>query len=112
MSKGDSRMGSPFSGLLRLCDLYQIHISLFCQPKGQRPLFEYLSFKPVKNPVIKKLIFYLHEKGHEVGFNQGQWPNKPETLLIDLNAQQSFDVPIEIKENIRIKDCKNDEEYG
>ena len=87
------------------------YLFLFSQPKGQRPLIEYLSFKTVKNPVIKKLIFYLHEKGHEVGFNQGQWPNKPEILLIDFNTQKSFDVPIEIKENIRIKDCKDDEEY-
>ena len=70
-----------------------------------------MSFKPVKNPVITKLIFYLHEKGHEIGFNQGQWPNTPETLLIDFNAQKSFDVPIEIKENIRIKDCKDDADY-
>jgi hypothetical protein len=81
------------------------------QPKGQRPLFEYLSFKTVKNPAITKLIFYLHEKEHEVGFNQNQWPIEPEILLIDLNTQKSFDVPIEIKENIRIKDCKDDEEY-
>ena len=87
------------------------YLFLFSQPKGQRPLFEFLSFKPVKNPVIKKLIFYLHEKGHEVGFNGGQWPKKPEILLIDFNVQQSFDVPIEIKENIRIKNCEDDEEY-
>ena len=65
----------------------------------------------MKNPVITKLIFYLHEKGHEVGFNQNQWPSKPETLLIDFNVQKSFDVPIEIKENTRIKDCKDDEDY-
>ena len=43
--------------------------------------------------------------------DQNQWPNKPETLLIDFNAQKSFDVPIEIKENTRIKDCKDDEDY-
>ena len=36
--------------------------------------------------------------------DQNQWPNKPETLLIDFNAQKSFDVPIEIKENTRIKE--------
>ena len=50
---------------------------LFSQPKGQRPLFEYLSFKPVKNPVITKLIFYLHEKGHEFGFNQNHGLRTP-----------------------------------
>ena len=82
------------------------YLFLFSQPKGQRPLFEFLSFKPVKNPVIKKLIFYLHEKGHEVGFNQGQWPNKPETLLIDFNAQKSFDVPIEIMKTLESKTAK------
>ena len=81
------------------------------QPKGQRPLFEFLTFMPVENPVITKLIFYLHEKGHEVGFNQNHWPIVPENLMIDLNTQKSFDTPIEIKEKIRIKDCKDDEDY-
>ena len=89
---------------------YYFTLILF-QPKGQRPLFEYLTFMPVKNPVITKLMFYLHEKGHEVGFNQHQWPIGPEMLEIDLNMQNSYDVPIEIKENIRIQDCKDDEDY-
>ena len=66
---------------------------------------------PVKNPVIKDLIFYLHEKGHEIGFNQNQWPSIPENLIIDLNTQKSFDALVDVKESIRIKDCKDDEDY-
>ena len=100
----------PFFAVFSECVNF-INIFIFSQPKGQRPLFEYLSFIPVKNPAITRLIFYLHEKGHEVGFNQNQWPNEPEILQIDLNTQKSFDVPIDIKENIRIKDCKDDKNY-
>ena len=97
------------------CDNANYYFSLILfvifQPKGQRPLLEFLSFIPVKNPVITKLTFYLHEKGHEVGFNQNHWPIVPENLMIDLNTQKSFDTPIEFKENIRISDCKDDADY-
>ena len=69
-----------------------------------------ISFAFQKDFQSRNLNFFIHEPGHEIGFNHNYFPLKP--IFVTVENDKIVDIRLDLKEIRYIKNCNSDKNYS